>query len=218
MIFKNREHAGKVLAEKLSEYAGQKDLVVLGLPRGGVPVAYEVAQSLKVPLDVFVVRKLGLPDQPELAMGAIASGGLTNLNEQLIERSKVPRDVVTKIIKTEAAELERQEKAYLPRNISHLKWKNVILVDDGLATGSTMGAAVGALRSAGCTRLVIAIPVSSPETCAAFKYNVDKIVCAQTPHNFGSVGEWYEDFTQTTDEQVRHFLELSRSAFVDEVA
>jgi putative phosphoribosyl transferase len=211
LIFKNREHAGQVLAGKLTEFAGQKDLVVLGLPRGGIPVAYEVARKLQAPLDVIVVRKLGFPGEPELAMGAIASGGVTILNTQLIERCHISNEEVERIIKLETAELERREQCYMPPKETHLSWKNVLLIDDGLATGSTMIAAVFALRQAGCRHLTIAVPVSPPEACAAFQNQVDKIVCAQTPDNFRGVGQWYHDFSQTSDEEVRHLLQLSRN-------
>ncbi len=218
MIFKNREHAGKILAGKLVEFAGQNDLVVLGLPRGGVPVAYEIARSLRVPLDVFVVRKLGFPGQPELAMGAIASGGVVILNRQMIEREYVPYEVVQQTIEAETDELNRREKAFMQGSVVHRSWKKVILVDDGLATGSTMGAAVSALHKSGCEELIVAVPVSARETFSLFRKHVDKVVCVQTPANFCSVGQWYEDFTQTSDEEVRRLLDLSRASFANHVA
>jgi putative phosphoribosyl transferase len=211
MIFKNREHAGLVLAGKLKDYAGQPHLVVLGLPRGGVPVAYQVALSLGAELDVFVVRKLGFPGQPELAMGAIASGGVTVLNDALIKRCNVSRKVVDNTIAAEKAELQRRESMYKPGHQARGALENVIIVDDGLATGSTMVAAVNALRKAGCRELTIAVPVGAAETCAIFGNQGDKIVCAHMPNYFGSVGQWYEDFSQTSDEEVRRLLEKSRA-------
>ena len=212
-FFSDRAHAGKVLADKLKKFAGQPDLVVMALPRGGVPVAFEVAKVLRTPLDVFVVRKLGFPGQPELAMGAIASGGVCVLNHALIDAYGVSKDIIDETIAREMSELQRRELEYLPgRNLTHLQFRNVILIDDGLATGATMSVAVAALRQAGCKHLVVGVPVSASDAFAAFEGSVDEIVCAKTPAYLGSVGQWYRDFTQITDDEVRQLLELSSTS------
>ena len=210
-IFTDRSQAGRILASKLSEYARRDDVLVLALPRGGVPVAYEIAIALDVPLDVFVVRKVGLPGHEELAIGAIASGGSRLLNEDVIEAYDVdPRDV-DDVLRREQAELERREHEYRgDRRFPDLTAKTVILVDDGLATGSTMQVAVEALRREGAKRIVVAVPVAPPETCAAFRHIADAIICAVTPEPFYAVGLWYADFSQTTDEEVRELLEAGR--------
>jgi putative phosphoribosyl transferase len=218
MLFHDRRDAGKRLAGKLTKYADQRDLVILGLPRGGVPVAFEVATTLHAPLDVFIVRKIGFPGQPEFAIGAIASG-VCILNRPLIDAYQIPMDIVNKTIAEEKIELERRELTYLPgRNLSHLPWKNVILIDDGLATGATMNAGVMALRKAGCEHLVVGVPVGAADICETFRKHVDEIVCDETPPNLSSVGQWYEDFSQTTDDEVRQLLQISRASFNDEVA
>jgi putative phosphoribosyl transferase len=218
-FFANRRDAGRILATHLKEFANYSNLVVLALPRGGVPVAFEVAKALHLPLDVFTVRKLGLPDQPEIAIGAIASGGVCILNRQLIDAYKIPKTIVDQIIAQEKTELERRQVSYVfGKSLVHLQRENVILVDDGLATGATMSAAVFALRKSGCKHLVVAVPVSSPAICAALAKHVDKIVCAETPTKFGSVGQWYQDFSQTTDDEVKGLLETSAESFADEVA
>jgi predicted phosphoribosyltransferase len=208
MVFANRREAGRELARRLRKYADRPDVLVLALPRGGVPVAYEVARALHAPLDVFVVRKLGLPGLEELAMGAIATGGVRVLNEDLVRRLNVPEDVLEAAAAREQVELERREQAYRgdrppadPRN------RVVILVDDGLATGTSMRAAVKALRQQGPARIVTAVPVGAPETCAELAEEADESVCARMPEPFGAVGFWYADFEQTTDEEVRELLE-----------
>jgi putative phosphoribosyl transferase len=209
--FRNRADAGRRLAAKLGAYAGRHDVIVLALPRGGVPVAAEVARALRAPLDVFVVRKLGLPGHEEYAMGAVASGGVRLLDERVIGGLGITRDQVERVTAAERVELDRRERSYRgTRPFPDLTGRTVILVDDGLATGSTMRAAVEALRREGPARLVVAVPVSAPETCDAFRDIVDEIVCAVTPELFHAVGLWYEDFSQTTDEEVRELLARAR--------
>ncbi len=183
-------------------------MIVLALPRGGVPVGAEIAEALRAPLDVFVVRKLGVPWQEELAMGAIASGGVRVLDEDMISAARVSRDDVERISAMEQRELERREHHYRgDRAFPKLAGRTVILVDDGLATGSTMRAAVTAIRRADPARIVVAVPVAAPETCDAFRQIADEIVCAETPEPFYAVGLWYEDFTQTSDDEVFELLE-----------
>ena len=207
MIFKNRADAGRKLAAKLTRYADREDVLVLALPRGGVPVAYEVAKELKAPLDVFLVRKLGVPGHEELAMGAIASGGVRVVNEELVNYVGIPYEVIDGIAAVEQRELERQAVAYRDdRPPREVKDRIVILIDDGLATGSTMRAAAASLRLQKPRRIVVAVPVSSPETCDEFRSEVDEIVCAVTPQHFQGVGLWYDDFSQTSDEEVRELL------------
>jgi predicted phosphoribosyltransferase len=206
--FKDRRDAGRILAQKLSAYAGRSDVIVSALPRGGVPVAYEVALALNAPLDIFIVRKLGLPGQAELAIGAIASGGIRVLNEDIIRALAVPEEVVNLVARQELQELERREQLYRgDRPALEVRDRTVIVIDDGLATGASMRAAVTGLRALHPARIVIAVPTAAPETCDAFKFEVDEIVCTITPQPFEGVGRWYEDFTQITDEQVRTFLE-----------
>jgi putative phosphoribosyl transferase len=211
MIFKDRVDAGRKLAARLTRYANRGDVLVLALPRGGVPVAYEVAKELKAPLDVFLVRKLGVPGQEELAMGAIASGGVRVLNEDIINYLRIPYEVIDAIAVVEQEELERRERAYRDgRSLPDVKDRIVILIDDGLATGSTMRAAAASLRLQKPQRIVVAVPVSSPEICDEFRSEVDEIVCAVTPLHFQGVGRWYEDFSQTSDEEVRELLKRAR--------
>lgn len=206
--FRDRKDAGQRLAEDLKEYASQDDVLVLGLPRGGVPVAFEVARELDAPLDVFLVRKLGVPTQPELAMGAIASGGVRILNEDVVAQLGITEDAIARVAADEQEELERRERAYRgDRPEPQLDGRTVLLVDDGLATGSTMRAAVAAVRAGNPAELVVAVPVAAPETCDAFRDSVDAVVCSITPEPFRSVGTWYEEFSQTTDEEVRSLLE-----------
>ena len=193
------------------EYRGRKDVLVLALPRGGVPVAFEVARALHVPMDIFLVRKLGVPGHEELAMGAIASGGVRVLNEDVVNYLSIPDRVIEKVAADELRELERRERAYRgDRRAPDVKDKTIILIDDGLATGSTMRAAAAALREQKPERIVVAVPVAAPQTCDEFKTEVDEIVCAVTPEPFHAVGLWYEDFSQTTDEEVRELLAQSR--------
>jgi putative phosphoribosyl transferase len=209
--FRDRYAAGRQLAAKLVAYANRPDVVVLALPRGGVPVGYEVARALGAPLDVFVVRKLGLPWNEELAMGAIASGGVRVLDPDLIRFARVSEDEVQRITAAEQAELERRERRYRgDRPFPDLRGKTVILVDDGLATGSTMRAAVAALRQEGPSRVVVAVPVAAPETCGALRDVADEVVCTFTPEPFRGVGLWYDDFSQTTDDEVQELLERAR--------
>lgn len=207
MIFRDRRDAGRQLAARLRRYADRGDVLVLALPRGGVPVAYEVAQELNAPLDVFLVRKLGVPGHEELAMGAIASGGVRVLNEDIVNYLGIPDEVIDAVAIREQRELKRRERAYHgDRPPPDVKDRVVILIDDGLATGSTMRAAAESLRLQKPQRIVVAVPVSSPETCSQFRSEVDEIVCAFTPEHFQGVGLWYEDFSQTSDEEVRELL------------
>jgi putative phosphoribosyl transferase len=210
--FRDRRDAGRRLAGKLREYAGRDDVIVLALPRGGVPVGFEIAIALQVPLDVFVVRKLGLPWHEELAMGALASGGVRVLDEDLIRVARVSYDDIERVTSIEQAELERRERRYRgDRLFPDVSDKTVILVDDGLATGSTMRAGVSALRRENPARIIVAVPVAAPETCNAFRDIADEIVCAETPEPFMAVGLWYEDFSQTTDDEVHDLLEQARN-------
>jgi putative phosphoribosyl transferase len=207
MIFKDRIDAGRQLAARLKRYADRGDVLVLALPRGGVPVAYEVAKELKAPLEVFLVRKLGVPGHEELAMGAIASGGVRVLNEDIVNYLRIPDEVIDAVAEREQRELERRERAYRDgRPPPDVKDHVVILIDDGLATGSTMRAAAESLRLQNPRRIVVAVPVSSREACEEFRSEVDEIVCAYTPEHFQGVGLWYEDFSQTSDEEVRDLL------------
>jgi putative phosphoribosyl transferase len=209
--FHDRRDAGQRLALALRAYSHRSDLIVLALPRGGVPVAFEVAAELGAPLDVFVVRKLGLPWHEELAMGAIASGGVQILNHDLIRIARVSNAQIAHVIATEEAELARRERLYRGnRPFPDLRDKTVILVDDGLATGASMRAAVEALRLEGPARIVVAVPVAAPEVCDAFRDIADDVVCAETPEPFLGVGRWYADFSQTTDSEVHDILERSR--------
>lgn len=207
-LFKDRRDAGRKLAQELSAYAGHSDVIVLALPRGGVPVAYEAAQALSVPLDIFIVRKLGLPGHEELAIGAIASGGVRVLNDEIVQGLKVPQTMIETVTQRELQELERRERAYRgDRPGPEVRGRTAILIDDGLATGASMRAAVAALRLQNPARIVVAVPTASPEICETFRPEVDEIVCATTPAPFYGVGRWYEDFSQTTDEEVRALLE-----------
>lgn len=208
-LFKNRAEAGRVLAKRLAEYSNRPDVVVLALPRGGVPVAYEVAQALHAPLDVFVVRKLGVPGHEELAFGAIATGGVRVLNESVVDYLYITEDWIDQIAAREQRELERRERLYRgSRPPLPVRERTAIIVDDGLATGSTMRAAVAALRQEQPVRIVVAVPVGAQSTCDSFKREVDTVcVCAATPEPFDAVGLWYKDFSQTTDEEVRDLLE-----------
>jgi putative phosphoribosyl transferase len=211
MLYRDRAEAGKYLTKKLGlRYANRDDVLVLALPRGGVPVAYEVAKELRAPLDVFLVRKLGVPGHEELAMGAIATGGVRVLNEDVVDYLKIPAEVIDAVARIEQQELERREREYRgDRPEPAVRGKTVILVDDGLATGSTMRAAAAALRLQEPARIVVAVPVSAPDTCNEYRMGVDEIVCAVTPELFLGVGNWYKDFSQTTDEEVRELLERS---------
>ena len=206
-LFQDRTDAGKKLAPRLMAYATKPDVVVLGLPRGGVPVADEVAHVLAAPLDVFVVRKLGVPGHRELAMGAIASGDVIVYNDPIIQELNIPQQAIERVIDDEKQELNQREKAYRgDRSVLELAGKTVILVDDGLATGATMRAAVQAVRSHHPARLVVAVPVGSVSACQEIAETVDEMVCLATPDPFWAVGSWYSDFSQTTDADVRQRL------------
>lgn len=208
MLYYDRSEAGRVLAGKLDSYAGRTDMIVLGLPRGGIPVAFEVADALGVPLDVFVVRKLGVPGNKELAMGAIASGKIRVLNEDVIKSFGISNEILNSVAAVEERKLERQERGYRDhRPPVEVQGKSVILVDDGLATGSTMLAAVLALRRRALVRLIIAVPIASASTCEQLNREVDEIVCAATPEPFVAVSQWYEEFPQTSDKIVRELLD-----------
>jgi predicted phosphoribosyltransferase len=205
--FRDRTEAGRVLAEKLAAYAHRPDVIVLALPRGGVPVAYEVARALEAPLDVFLVRKLGLPGHEELAMGAIATGGVRVLNDQVVRALRIPDYVIDAVAAWENQELARRERLYRgDRPPPDVRGRTVILIDDGLATGATMLAAVKALRQLQPARIVVAVPTASPDICEMLRAEVDEVICAITPEPFHAVGLWYEDFSQTTDEEVRELL------------
>jgi putative phosphoribosyl transferase len=205
--FDDRRHAGAVLADLLERFKGDRNLIVLALPRGGVPVAHEVARALGAPLDIFLVRKLGLPGHRELAMGAIASGGVRVLNEAVIAAYGIPAAVIDNVARAEQDELERRERTYRNgRAASELRGRVVLLIDDGLATGASMRAAVEAIRLHGPARIVVAVPVGSPETCREFADVADEVVCARQPEDFAAVGQWYRDFSQTTDDEVRQLL------------
>jgi len=206
-IFPDRAEAGRLLGLKLSKYAGRDDVIVLGLPRGGVPVAYEVAQALRAPLDVFIVRKLGVPGFEELAAGAIASGGVRVLNEDVMRALPNADEIIEAVTQRETAELERREREYRDgRPAPELHGKAVILIDDGLATGATMRAAVKALRQRGAAKIVVAVPVGPPDTCKEFEDEADEVVCASAPEFFQAVGQYYDDFSQTSDDEVRQLL------------
>jgi len=207
MRFTDRRNAGRVLARKLSAYAGHTDVIVLALPRGGVPVGYEVALALHTPLDIFIVRKLGLPGREELAIGAIASGGIRVLNNDIIRVLNVPEEVINIVARNELQELQRRERNYRgERPAPDVRDRKVILIDDGLATGASMRAAVTGVRAQHPARIIIAVPAASPEMCDAFEFEVDEMVCGMTPEPFYGLSRWYEDFSQTTDEEVRMFL------------
>ena len=206
-LFKDRTDAGRLLAKELWQYADRKDVLVLGLPRGGVPVAYEVAHSLRVPLDVFIVRKLGVPWHEELAMGAIATGGVRILNHSVIRSARIPDDVIDAVTQRERIELERRELAYRGHtSLPTVREKTIILVDDGIATGSTMLAAISALKQQHPTRMVVAAPAAPVETCNELLREVDEVVVIARPEPFYSVGQSYEIFSQTSDEEVRELL------------
>lgn len=210
--FHDRTEAGRRLAADLAHYARRNDVCVLALPRGGVPVAFEVARALDAPLDVFVVRKLGVPGHEEYAMGAIASGGVVMISEQVVRQVGVNQREIERVLADERRELARREHEYRgTRPPLDVAGKIVILVDDGLATGATMRVAVAALKRERPARVVVAVPVASPEVCEALRHEADEVVCSMTPEPFYAVGLWYVDFAQTSDEEVHELLELSRS-------
>ncbi len=208
---RDREDAGRILVEELAKYAGNRDVVVLGLPRGGVVVAYQVAKALNVPLDVFLVRKLGVPGHEELAAGAIASGGIRVLNDDVVRSVGLTDARLDEIAAREQAVLERREQLYRGHSSpADLKGKQVIVIDDGLATGATMRTAVQALRRLGPARIVVAVPTAPAETCGMLAREADEVVCAMTPVPFFSIGEWYENFGQTSDDEVVELLERAK--------
>ena len=212
--YHDRTEAGRRLAKALSRYADRSDVLVLALPRGGVPVGAEVARALRAPLDVFIVRKLGVPAHPELAMGALASGGVRVIDPSMMEQFGVTEAELAAVAAAERQELERRERLYRDgRPMRDVGGCTVILVDDGLATGATMRAAATALAAQGPRRLVVAVPIAAPETCDALRELVDEIVCAATPEPFLAVGMWYEDFSETSDEQVRELLAQAAQEF-----
>jgi putative phosphoribosyl transferase len=212
--FKNRREAGGSLAKKLEHYAGHYDVVVLALPRGGVPIGYEVATRLKAPLEIFLVRKLGVPGHEEFAMGAIASGGLWFVNDEVVRQIGITREQIKRIVEREEQELERRTENYgIEFSKGEVRGQTVILVDDGLATGSTMRAAVAALKQKHPGKVVVGVPVASPSTCEELEGEVDEMVCVQTPSHFYAVGEWYDDFSQTSDAEVRELLQRAKEQF-----
>jgi predicted phosphoribosyltransferase len=205
--FPNRAEGGRRLAEKLDKYAGRDDVIVLGLPRGGVPVAYEVARRLAVPLDVFIVRKLGVPGFEELALGAIASGGVRVLNDDVVRALPNANELIESVTAKEIQELERREQEYRNgRPAPELRGRVLILVDDGLATGATMRAAIAALRQRGAAKIVVGVPVGAADTCREMETEADEAVCAIASEWFQAVGQYYDDFSQTSDEEVRELL------------
>lgn len=207
IVFQNRREAGSLLAGKLDKYLGSPDTIILALPRGGVPVAYEVGKALQLPIDVFIVRKLGTPWNPELAMGAIAGGGVTVFNDDVVRSLGISQDDISKITEAEKEELKRREFQYRqgsPEPV--IKDKTVILIDDGLATGATMKAAVKALRKLQAAKIVVAVPVAPASACRDLEIMADEVICFSKPVYFSAVGEWYDDFTQTTDEEVGQLL------------
>ena len=211
-LFRNRSAAGQLLAAELMSYASQPDVIVLGLPRGGVPVAAAVARALHAPLDVFVVRKLGTPAQPELAMGAIATGGVRVLNAQVVQGLGIPAEVIEAVTLEERRELQRRELAYRGSYAApQVRGKTVLLIDDGVATGATMRAAIQALKTQQPARLVVAVPTAAASTCRELRPEVDEFVALMTPEPFYGVGEWYQDFGQTSDEEVAELLARARA-------
>jgi putative phosphoribosyl transferase len=210
-LFADRSHAGRLLARQLDAYAHRDDVIVLALPRGGVPVGYEVARHLHAPLDVFLVRKLGAPGHPELAMGAIATGGVRVLNDAAVYELDIPKSVIDAVAREEERELQRRERAYRGHGESPaIAGKTVILVDDGIATGSTMRAACRALRHQQPAQLIVAAPVAAARTAQSLAGEVDELVILATPREFMAVGQWYENFEQTTDEEVTLLLDQAR--------
>lgn len=210
MLFQDRFEAGRFLASRLQDLRDRSDIVVFALPRGGVPVGYEVASALHAPLDIFVVRKLGAPGQEELAMGALGSGGITVLNQRVVQALGLTRSEIDAAVQREQWEVERREREYRDGRPSHdVNGWTAILVDDGLATGSSMRVAVTAIHQKSPAQIVVAAPVASRETCSEFEREVDRVVCPVTPEPFLAVGQWYRDFSQTTDEEVRELLRRS---------
>lgn len=218
MLYRDRFEAGQVLAAKLADYRDRPNVTVFGLARGGVAVAFEVAQALHVPLDVFIVRKLGFPGQEELAMGAVATGDVQVLNEDVVQSLRVPERLIQTVAKEELVELKRREALYRSgRSAPQIEGRIILLVDDGLATGTSMRAAIQAIKKQKPRRLVVAVPVGAADTCAALRNEVDDLVCAATPDDFFAVGVWYEDFAPTSDEQVQTLLDEAAMLHENEV-
>lgn len=215
--FKDRRSAGRELAAEFSKYAMQPDILVLGLPRGGIPVAYEIARSIEAPLDVFIVHKLGTPGQPELAMGAIAPNDTLVLNRDIIQLMHIPQSLIDAEIQLQKEGIAKRENAYrMKRQAKPIKGKTVIVVDDGLATGATMKVAVKALRQMLPSKIVVAVPVADEGVCREVGAMVDEIVCAYTPYPLAAIGMWYEDFTQTSDEEVQDLLQRADNKYFAE--
>lgn len=209
--FLDRTEAGKVLAALLKDYEGRPEVIVLALPRGGVPIGYEIASAIKAPLDVFIVRKLGAPEHPELAIGAIASADTIVYNDSIIRDLRITPEAIQQVLRSEKAELQRRESVYREnRPFPELKGKTIILVDDGIATGATMRVAIKALRVHQPKKIIVAVPVASDSVCTAFSAIADEIVCPLQPHFFNAVGAWYVNFPQTSDEEVFSLLHESK--------
>ncbi len=212
-LFKDRTDAGRILAGELSDFMRKEDVLILALPRGGVPVGFEVARALGVPLDIFMVRKLGVPGHEEYAMGAIASGGIQIMNDDVVRSLKITRRQIEEAVDKERRELLRRERAYRgDRPEPEIRGHRIIIVDDGFATGASMRAAVAAVRAYGPLEIIVAVPTAAPEACADLEKEADRVVCAKTPRPFHAVGLWYEDFSQTTDEEVRELLRKEPSS------
>jgi putative phosphoribosyl transferase len=210
--FRDRTEAGERLAARLADYANRSDVLVLGLPRGGVPVAYQIAKALNAPLDVWLVRKLGVPGQEELAMGAIASGGVMVLNNEIIRSLGISRKVIHQVAVAEKQELERRDQAYRGHRLpAMIQDRTIILVDDGIATSSTLRAAIAALQQQHPHQIVVAAPVAPPSVCESLRSTVDQVICLETPEPLYSIGMWYVDFSQTTDEEVQALLQKSEA-------
>jgi putative phosphoribosyl transferase len=212
VLFKDRVDAGRKLAKELFKYANRSDVLILALPRGGVPVAFEVAKELNVKMDVFIVRKLGVPGNEELAMGAIASDNIRVLNEDVVRSFQIPKRVIDTVTEKELRELERRERSYRGNKPKpEIQNMNVILIDDGLATGATMRAAVDALKTKNPDKIIVAVPTAAPNTCEFFRGEVDEVICVATPEPFYGVGTWYEDFSQTSDKEVCKLLDEAKA-------
>ena len=210
--FIDRRDAGRALTKELKDYANQQDVIILALPRGGVPVAYEIASALSLPLDVFIVRKLGVPGHEELALGAVASGGTVVFNQALLSQLNIPQSAIEQVLQSEQQELARREIVYRGHKpFPSLTHKTIILVDDGIATGSTMRAAITALNQQKPARIIIAVPVAARSTYEEMRSLVDKIICPLQPIHFHAVGLWYEDFSQTSDDEVIEILNKTRT-------
>ncbi len=215
MRFYNRAEAGEKLARKLTTYKNRDNILVLALPRGGVPVAFEIAKGLNLPLDVCVVRKLGVPERPELAMGAIALGGVRVINQDVVNWLNIPPQIIEEVTRKEQQELHRREQVYRgDRPFPHIYDQTIILVDDGIATGSTIRAAIAILDKQQAKKIIVAVPVAPPAVCQELRHEVDEIVCLSTPENLNSISLWYEDFSQTTDEEVCSLLFLSQESLL----